>query len=423
MLHRLLQVSSRGLIKMMFNVRKRYINLSLFDIRKPSMIIANHQSFLDIILILALHPKIVLMTNNWVWNSPIFGRIVRFADFYPADAGAENSIDPLKSITEKGYSIMVFPEGTRSTSGKLGRFKKGAFYIAEKLQLDIIPIVFHGTGDCIQKKDFMVRQTTVAIKILPRIAHSDRSWGTDYKSRCKIIALHFKKAYATLAAENKSPEIVGRSIIKSYLYKSPVLEWYVRIKLKLEDNYRPFLKLIPQKAKIYDIGCGYGMLSYMLSCLSSDRNIIGIDYDSDKIELAKKSYLNNPSINFYQGDALNIELEPCDVIILSDVLHYLPKEKQNDFIVYCLSKINPEGIIIIRDGDLDLKERHKGTRWTERFSTKILGFNQTPYGELSYISGTQLEKIASAQGYKVDKLDLTKKTSNIIFVLKQVQTT
>ena len=79
--------------------------------------------------------------------------------------------------------------------------------------------------------------------------------------------------------------------------------------------------------------------------------------------------------------------------------------------------------MIIRDGDRDLKKRHKGTRWTERFSTKILGFNQTPYGELSYISGTQLEKIASAQGYKVDKLDLTKKTSNIIFVLKQVQTT
>ena len=76
------------------------------------------------------------------------------------------------------------------------------------------------------------------------------------------------------------------ALIQNYIYKGPVVEWYIRIKVKMERNYRLFNQLIPVQGQITDIGCGYGPLCYMLSLLSEDREILGIDYDEDKIALA-----------------------------------------------------------------------------------------------------------------------------------------
>ena len=60
---------------------------------------------------------------------------------------------------------------------------------------------------------------------------------------------------------------------------------------KMEKNYRLFNRLIPVQGQITDIGCGFGPLCYMLSLLSEDREILGIDYDEDKIGLAQHGWI------------------------------------------------------------------------------------------------------------------------------------
>lgn len=54
--------------------------------------------------------------------------------------------DSLRDKVKQGYSVIVFPEGTRSQDGKIGRFHKGAFFLAEQLKLDILPILVYGNG-------------------------------------------------------------------------------------------------------------------------------------------------------------------------------------------------------------------------------------------------------------------------------------
>ena len=418
-LHRMIRRMSASLIHLMFNVRKKYINRENVHLDKPALIIANHQSFLDIMMILMLHPKIILMTNNWVWNSPIFGRVIRFADFYPSDAGAENSAEKLQDLVNKGYSVMIFPEGTRSKTGKIGRFKKGAFYIAEQLGLEILPIIFHGTGDCIRKKDFLVHGTTVTMKFLDRISPYDQSWGNNYTERTKSISKHFKAEYKKIQAAAETADFHEDRLIKNYIYKGPVLEWYTRIKVRLEDKYKPFDEILPKKAKITDIGCGYGMMAYMLQLLSDERTIEGIDYDAEKIQVANECFLNNEKINFVAADATNHPLTASDVFLISDMLHYIPTGQQHQLIRNCLDKLNDGGMLIIRDGDSDLEERHGGTEWTEKFSTKIFGFNKIKAEGLTFLSGKDIEKIAQEYNLKAERLDLTKKTSNIIFVIRK----
>jgi 1-acyl-sn-glycerol-3-phosphate acyltransferase len=101
---------------------------------KSRVIISNHQSFIDILATSMLHPKIILLTNKWVWNSPVFGVVVKLADYYPVMEGVEESLGHLEKKAREGYSIMIFPEGTRSTDGKIRRFHSRGLLHCRKIK-------------------------------------------------------------------------------------------------------------------------------------------------------------------------------------------------------------------------------------------------------------------------------------------------
>ena len=113
---------------------------------KPSVVICNHQSHLDLACQLSLTPNIVFLTNQWVWNNPLYGLMIRHAEFYPVAEGIDELMPKLQSLVKRGYSIAIYPEGTRSKDCKIGRFHKGAFYVAEQLGLEIIPMYLYGPG-------------------------------------------------------------------------------------------------------------------------------------------------------------------------------------------------------------------------------------------------------------------------------------
>ena len=69
----------------------------------------------------------------------------------------EQKMDKIADRMKHGYSLIIFPEGTRSEDGEIGRFHKGAFYLAEKLDADILPIMIHGTNYTLTKKDALLK--------------------------------------------------------------------------------------------------------------------------------------------------------------------------------------------------------------------------------------------------------------------------
>ncbi len=156
-----------------------------------------------------LHPKLVLLTNKWVWRSPVFGKIVRMAEYYPVADGAEDSIEPLRDLVNRGYGIVVFPEGTRSYDDHIHRFHKGAFYIAEQLQLDIVPVVLHGIHYAMQKSDWLLKDGIATVKIHPHIKADDSSFGTGYRERTKLISRWFKKNLPQKKSGTRLPGISG----------------------------------------------------------------------------------------------------------------------------------------------------------------------------------------------------------------------
>jgi 1-acyl-sn-glycerol-3-phosphate acyltransferase len=408
-----------SLLYIMGNVRKRFDGSEHRDFSRPSVIIANHASFLDLLRIISLHPKILLMTNQWVWRSPVFGALVRLADYYPVEEGAEFSIDKLKYWVERGYSIAVFPEGTRSYDDKIKRFHKGAFYIAEKLQLDIQPILFHGIGYSMSKGDFLLKNGEVNARYLPRIPYNDARYGTTYAERARNIGRYFRNEFAKYKEERETPAYFKEQLIKNYIYKGPVLEWYCRIKARLENYYTPIEKLVPREGNILDIGCGYGFLAYILSWTSENRTVYGLDYDEEKIEVAKQNFSKTANMHFISGDAMTFpDHIKYECILIMDVLHYLLPEKQLDLLQKCQGALTENGKLIVRDGLKDLDKKHKGTELTEIFSTKIFGFNKTK-NELHFISKQLLENFAEENQLYMQLIDDTKFTSNIVAVFSK----
>ena len=352
--HTIISMFVKSMIYLMVNVKKKVINTEHEDFSKPAIIICNHQSFLDSQVIIMLHPKLILFTNKWVWNSPVMGGVVRLADYYPIENGAEHSTDLLEDRVKEGYSIVVFPEGTRSQDERIGRFHKGAFYLAEKLKLDILPIIIEGTGYTITKGDFLLKNGRITLKILPRIRPDDTRFGTGYSERTKKINRYFREEFRQLCDRTQQTSYFREKVIYNYLYKGPVLEWYMRGKLRREKNYQPFHELLPKHGRILEAGCGYGFMSYMLQFVSPQREITGIDQDKEKIGTANNCFSRNGGINFEVADVMEYEFEGYDAIILADILHHLQPAQRELVISKCIRQIRPGGTILIRDGKKDI---------------------------------------------------------------------
>ena len=417
----LIHVTCKGLIHIATFVHKEKINRTGETFKKPAILIANHQSFIDILVLLALTPKLVMITNHWVWHSPFFGAIIRYADFYYVGDGYELYVERMRQKVKEGYSIAIFPEGTRTYDGRMKRFHKGAFYLSEKLQLDIIPVILYGNCKIIAKaQPFNVRKGIMLTEILPRIPANDATYGTTYQERTKSISARMKKEYARICREQSTTDnpVFYENLIQNYIYKGPVEEWYIRIKVKMEDNYRLFNQLVPVKGQITDIGCGFGPLCYMLSQLSEEREITGIDYDEDKIAVAQHGWLRTPRLQFVCANALEYPLPESDVFILNDMLHYMSYEHQRTLLLGCMERLRPEGKLIVRDGNAANTRKHRLTRFTELLSTGIFSFNKTTE-QLCFTSEAQIRNIAQEGGMQLEILPNDRYTSNTIYIFQK----
>ncbi|MCB0663104.1 MAG: MMPL family transporter, partial [Saprospiraceae bacterium] len=406
-----------------------YVNISFFpsqtrinegeDFIKPAIIVSNHQSHIDTPVIFSLHPKLVLLTKGWVYNFPLYHFACKMADFFTVDEGMESLLPKLKERVANGYHIAVFPEGSRSPDDKVKRFHKGSFLLAEQLEMDIILVYIYGTGRFLRKGSFWGESNDVFVKVSERISFDDPRFVGSYSERTKKIFRYYREQYESFKKECQTPNYYRRQLVENYLYKGPVLEYYTRVKTKMEDYYKVFHELVPQKAVITDLGCGYGYMPVMLSYLSEERKITGVDYDEEKIALAANLPDPADQLTFIHSDIAHFDYQPSDVFIFSDVLHYLTPDEQWEVLDKALANLSPAGKIIVRDGDSDLAERHKGTWLTEFFSTNI-GFNKTR-NPLHFLSGAALEAWAKKNKLELTRIDLTKKTSNIIFVFQPIQ--
>jgi len=418
--HKMLSLATWTIVYGSVNIRKKIWNHSGEDFKKPAIIVCNHQSHLDTVLTIMQNPRMILLTNAWVQKSIFYRGFIRFADFFSVEEGANKLKEKIRTIVNSGYSVLYFPEGTRSPDLEIGRFHQGAFYMARELNLDILPIISYGSGNVMPKFEPFLKTTPATMTILPRIHPDDPLIKETSLATARSVRHHMMEEYALIRKKIETPDFIRKKVVRNYLYRSPMLEWYMKVKIRLDDNYQVFDEYLPGQGLITDIGCGYGFMAYMLQLLSPQRKFHALDHDPDKIDTANNCALKNENIEFEQADVSEVSFKSGDAFLLIDVLHYLPEDEQQKLISRCAQTLNDKGVIIIRDADPGMKKKHRGTRISEFFSTGI-GFNKTWKDEkkLFFLSKEKYLQIFSQNNLSVTTIDETKMNSNLIYILKK----
>ncbi len=153
-------------------IRLEVSGIERLDPRTPSVYMPNHLSFLDGPLLEMLIPGAArIILKKPVLRIPIVGTAMRFVGFVPVDRkgeeGGKKSIARAAAMMrQRGYSFLIFPEGTRSRDGKLQRFRRGGFFLALETGAPIVPVAVRGTFGLMPKGQRYARRGTVRVEFL-----------------------------------------------------------------------------------------------------------------------------------------------------------------------------------------------------------------------------------------------------------------
>ncbi len=187
------------------------------DFHRGAILICNHQSLLDTLCLFILSPRILLVTHDRVWNNPLVAAVLRYADcFSVSDTGWDDRLEYCRSFLDKGYSIAVFPEGCRSQDGNVQRFHKGAFYLAERLEADILPVFIHGAAHVMPVGTTFANRGGFDIEIGRRIPPNALSFGSGYVERCREVHRYYVAHYEDICRRVETPDYFRSLVIGLY---------------------------------------------------------------------------------------------------------------------------------------------------------------------------------------------------------------
>jgi 1-acyl-sn-glycerol-3-phosphate acyltransferase len=140
------------------------------DPRRPYVVVANHESFVDILLISHLPFEMKWLSKIELFRLPVVGWLLRLADDIPLERGDRGSASEAMAACadrlSKRVSVMIFPEGTRATGDEMLPFKDGAFRLAIETQTPILPIAVHGTRTALQKHSWKLGESRARAVVL-----------------------------------------------------------------------------------------------------------------------------------------------------------------------------------------------------------------------------------------------------------------
>jgi 1-acyl-sn-glycerol-3-phosphate acyltransferase len=154
--------------------RFRTSGVKIDDPRRPYVILSNHESFVDMLLLSHLPWEMKWLSKETVFKIPLVGWLMTMAgDVRLIRGNKESIVEAMKDCSDrlgKRTSVMLFPEGTRTRDGSLGQFKDGAFRLAIEHQVPILPMVVNGTREALQAGSWKMNVTDAEVRVMEPIS-------------------------------------------------------------------------------------------------------------------------------------------------------------------------------------------------------------------------------------------------------------
>ena len=314
--HQMIAWVMRIALKILPGVKFRFINEGVETFEKPAVIIANHQSHLDLLCMMMLHPKVVLLTTDWVWKNPVYGLIIRFAEYYPVSDGYDKNAERLKKLVERGYSVVVYPEGTRSETGEILRFHKGAFQLAQALNVDLLPVFVHGANHVMPKKDIVLREGQLYVEIGRRMS-AEEVKSVEPRALASQFRQYYIEHFEEIRRQREDTEYVLPFVRYKYIYKGNEHERECRRTLKCIRAHAAEIDALDYSSILVK-NSGIGELAWTIALVHRDMQVYALEADDDKHLIASHTSYIPDNLHFiHDGE----DVPTCDFTI--DKLEFL----------------------------------------------------------------------------------------------------
>ncbi len=164
------------------------------DPRRPYVVVSNHESFTDILLISHLPWEMKWLSKDSLFRIPVMGWEMRMAGDIEVHRGRnESRVAAVKGIRDRlarRVSVMIFPEGTRSRGEELLPFQDGAFRVAVETGTPILPLALAGTRSALGKGSFLMGAARAEVRVLEPIETKGLSAGDVPALRDRVRALN-----------------------------------------------------------------------------------------------------------------------------------------------------------------------------------------------------------------------------------------
>jgi 1-acyl-sn-glycerol-3-phosphate acyltransferase len=364
----------------------------------PCIVISNHQSAVDVLLMVAMPGDVRQTPKKRVFDTPILGvgcKVLGHVMVEPDDP--DTTLARCREKLTEGACVHFYPEGTRSFDGFVQRFHRGAFKLAVELNQEILPIIFCDTNTAMPRDTYWFEPYHVTVRALPRITPRNFDYSRGSLALMRHCETVVREALQQQLDAVNTPAVARRKVNRLYRYQGKFVEQFVYWKLKGDPMFEGLDKVVPRAGKILDLGCGYGVATHWLACFTDQRTFRGVDYDEDKIRVARRTAPDHPRITFEVGDILEVDYPPCDAVLLLDVLHYWRREKQQAILEKARRALRPGGRLILRDGMRSESAAHERVAFWERIATRI-GHNVTREG-LHFQTLSELEGALRRAGF------------------------
>jgi 2-polyprenyl-6-hydroxyphenyl methylase/3-demethylubiquinone-9 3-methyltransferase len=194
-----------------------------------------------------------------------------------------------------------------------------------------------------------------------------------------------------------------RAALARYRQESVGIRLFVRARHLLAPLER-IAREVPRAGSVLDLGCGHGLFSNLLALQSAERDVLGVDPSSVKIEVARRSSAGLPNLRYMQGYVQDVEASGFDAICILDVLYLLPDAEKLALLRHCRRLIAPDGVLLLKTNDTYPRWKYAVTRLQERAMTGLgltLG-----NGQLYFRSAEQNAALLRAAGFRCDVADV-----------------